>query len=78
MIANIRKTISPSTLEVQEPLPLQGVEIQGVEFKDRTRTSAEAAAPIGCHIVQIVKSLVFRGRVFGKTFTRLDQWFESR
>jgi prolyl-tRNA editing enzyme YbaK/EbsC (Cys-tRNA(Pro) deacylase) len=66
MIANNRKNISPSIQKVQETLLSLGVEIKIVEFQDSTRTSAEAAARIGCHIGQIVKSLVFRGRVSGK------------
>jgi prolyl-tRNA editing enzyme YbaK/EbsC (Cys-tRNA(Pro) deacylase) len=31
------------------------------EFPESTRTSAEAAAAIGCRVAQIAKSLVFRG-----------------
>ena len=36
------------------------------EFPDSTRTSAEAAAAIGCAVEQIAKSLVFRGAQSGQ------------
>lgn len=36
------------------------------EFPESTRTSAEAAAAIGCTVGQIAKSLVFRGAESGK------------
>lgn len=39
-----------------------GLSLQVVELPQTTRTSAEAAAAIGCRVEQIAKSLVFRGR----------------
>ncbi len=36
-------------------------EPQVVEFEQPTRTSAEAAAAIGCSVAEIAKSVVFRG-----------------
>jgi len=37
-----------------------------VEFEQPTRTSAEAAAAIGCEVAEIAKSIVFRGRESGQ------------
>ena len=39
--------------------------MQVVEFEQPTRTSAEAAAAIGCSVAEIAKSVVFRGRESG-------------
>jgi prolyl-tRNA editing enzyme YbaK/EbsC (Cys-tRNA(Pro) deacylase) len=39
---------------------LLGPDFEVVEFDASTRTSAEAAAAIGCDVAQIAKSLVFR------------------
>lgn len=36
------------------------IEAQIVEFPQGTRTAADAAAAIGCHVAQIAKSVVFR------------------
>jgi prolyl-tRNA editing enzyme YbaK/EbsC (Cys-tRNA(Pro) deacylase) len=38
-----------------------GLAIEVVEMPDQTRTAEEAARACGCHVAQIVKSLVFRG-----------------
>jgi prolyl-tRNA editing enzyme YbaK/EbsC (Cys-tRNA(Pro) deacylase) len=51
---------------VQEALAAQGFAFEVREFPDSTRTSAEAAAAIGCSVAQIAKSLVFRGAQSGK------------
>jgi prolyl-tRNA editing enzyme YbaK/EbsC (Cys-tRNA(Pro) deacylase) len=61
-----KKTIGPSALKVQEVLRILGFDCKVIEFQDSTRTSAEAAARVGCQIGQIVKSLIFRGQVSGK------------
>src|SRR5262245_62224805 len=37
-----------------------GVDTQVVDFEQPTRTSAEAAAAIGCSVAEIAKSIVFR------------------
>lgn len=39
---------------------------QVVEFEQPTRTSAEAAAAIGCTVAEIAKSVVFRGKQTGR------------
>lgn len=48
---------APSARRVQD---LLGPGFAVVEFAAGTRTSAEAAAAIGCEVAQIAKSLVFR------------------
>lgn len=53
----MRDAESPTALRVQE---LLGNEFRVVEFEESTRTSADAAAAIGCSVAQIAKSLVFR------------------
>ncbi|MHB0868396.1 MAG: YbaK/EbsC family protein [Chloroflexota bacterium] len=55
-------TLSPSAGRVQDALRRLGLSLQVVELPQTTRTSAEAAAAIGCRVEQIAKSLVFRGR----------------
>ena len=37
-----------------------------VEFEQPTRTSADAAAAIGCSVAEIAKSVVFRGQASGE------------
>ena len=58
--------LSPSAQKVQDALCALGFDCTVIEFQESTRTSAEAAARVGCEIGQIVKSLVFRGQVSGK------------
>jgi len=41
------------------------VDAQVVEFEQPTRTSADAAAAIGCTVAEIAKSVVFRGKASG-------------
>ena len=53
----------PTALRVAQLLRAAGVDIQVVEFEHPTRTSAEAAAAIGCSVAEIAKSIVFRGTV---------------
>jgi prolyl-tRNA editing enzyme YbaK/EbsC (Cys-tRNA(Pro) deacylase) len=54
--------LSPSAQRVQNALDAFGVELQVVEMLNSTRTSAEAAAAVGCTVGQIAKSLIFRGK----------------
>jgi len=58
--------LKASARRVQEALAAQGFAFEVREFPDSTRTSAEAAAAIGCSVAQIAKSLVFRGAQSGK------------
>jgi len=55
----------PTALRTAQLLRDAGVEAQIVEFEQPTRTSAEAAAAIGCSVAEIAKSIVFRGRTSG-------------
>lgn len=50
----------PSALRTQQHLADAGYAIKVVEFEQATRTSAEAAAAIGCSVAEIAKSVVFR------------------
>jgi prolyl-tRNA editing enzyme YbaK/EbsC (Cys-tRNA(Pro) deacylase) len=61
-----KKTFNPSVQKVQDALRTLGFDCKVTEFQDSTRTSADAAARIGCQIGQIVKSLIFRGQASGK------------
>jgi len=52
--------LKPSAQRVQDVLNSLGFANQVVELPDSTRTSAEAAAAIGCEVNQIAKSLIFQ------------------
>jgi prolyl-tRNA editing enzyme YbaK/EbsC (Cys-tRNA(Pro) deacylase) len=54
-------TLKPSAQRVQDALTVLGFPNRVFELDASTRTSAEAAAAVGCDIGQIAKSLVFRG-----------------
>jgi prolyl-tRNA editing enzyme YbaK/EbsC (Cys-tRNA(Pro) deacylase) len=51
---------SPSLARVQEALRAAGLSNEVRELPDSTRSSAEAAAALGCSVAQIAKSVVFR------------------
>jgi prolyl-tRNA editing enzyme YbaK/EbsC (Cys-tRNA(Pro) deacylase) len=51
---------------VRQTLAALGVETEIKEFSASTRTSADAAAAIGCSVAQIAKSLVFRAKPSGR------------
>ncbi len=51
-----------SVARVREALAKSGLAAEIKEFDASTRTSAEAAAAIGCDVAQIAKSLVFRAK----------------
>lgn len=52
----------PTALRIQQLLAEAGVPSGVVEFEQPTRTSAEAAAAIGCSVAEIAKSVVFRAK----------------
>ena len=54
------KPLSASAQRVQDALAAAGVVTTIVEYDVAARTSAEAAAVLGCTVAQIAKSLVFR------------------
>jgi len=51
---------------VRHALAQLGVEAEIRSFDASTRTSADAAAAIGCQVAQIAKSLVFRAKPSGR------------
>lgn len=56
----------PTTRRTQALLHDAGIDTQVVEFDQSTRTSAEAAAAIGCSVAEIAKSIVFRAKQSGQ------------
>jgi len=54
--------LKDSARRVREALAARGFDFQIREFPASTRTSAEAAAAIGCTVAQIAKSLIFRAK----------------
>jgi prolyl-tRNA editing enzyme YbaK/EbsC (Cys-tRNA(Pro) deacylase)/protein tyrosine phosphatase (PTP) superfamily phosphohydrolase (DUF442 family) len=58
--------LSASAQRVQNALAALGFTLAVVELPQSTRTSAEAAAAVGCSVGQIVKSLIFRGAQSGR------------
>lgn len=52
--------LSPSARRVQDALAAAGLAARIVEYDVPARTSAEAAAVLGCTVGQIAKSLVFK------------------
>ncbi|MCC7046098.1 MAG: YbaK/EbsC family protein [Alphaproteobacteria bacterium] len=54
--------LSPSAQKVQDALAVLGFACAVIEHEASTRTSAEAAAAVGCTVAQIAKSLIFRTR----------------
>jgi prolyl-tRNA editing enzyme YbaK/EbsC (Cys-tRNA(Pro) deacylase) len=52
--------LPPSSQRVNEALVARGLETTIVYLERAARTSAEAAAAVGCRVDQIAKSLVFR------------------
>lgn len=59
-------TLKPSAQKVQDALRARGFRNEVIEFAASTRTSAEAAAAVGCTVEQIAKSLVFVGKSSGQ------------
>jgi Cys-tRNA(Pro) deacylase len=55
----------PTALRISQLVREAGVDSQVVEFEQTTRTSAEAAAAVGCEVAQIAKTIVFRGKTSG-------------
>jgi prolyl-tRNA editing enzyme YbaK/EbsC (Cys-tRNA(Pro) deacylase) len=59
--------VSKDSVErVRQALAELGLQTEIREFSASTRTSADAAAAIGCSVAQIAKSLVFRARPSGR------------
>ena len=58
--------LSRSAKRIQDALNALGAKLEVVELPASTRTSAEAAAAIGCSIKQIAKSIIFRSVATGR------------
>lgn len=58
--------LPPAAQRFQEALAAEGLDRSVQIMPATTRTSAEAAAAIGCEVGQIAKSLIFRGKQSGK------------
>lgn len=58
--------LSRSAQRVQDALTSQGLSCRVQERTESTRSAEEAARVVGCDVGQIVKSLLFRGKVSGK------------
>jgi Cys-tRNA(Pro) deacylase len=56
----------PTALRTAQLLREAGIDTHVVEFEQTTRTSADAAAAIGCSVAEIAKSIVFRGKESGQ------------
>lgn len=56
-------TLGSSVQKVQDVLRSLGFSGEVVVFAESTRTAAEAAQAVGCEVGQIVKSLVFKGKL---------------
>ena len=54
--------IGGSVARVRDTLARLGLAAEVKEFDASTRTSADAAAAIGCEVAQIAKSVIFRAR----------------
>jgi prolyl-tRNA editing enzyme YbaK/EbsC (Cys-tRNA(Pro) deacylase) len=59
-------TLSPSARKVQDALDALGMPGRVIEMDRTTRSSADAAAAVGCTVGQIVKSLVFKAETSGQ------------
>ena len=58
--------LPPSAQKVQDALAALGLDLPVMELPASTRTSAEAAAAVGCAVGQIAKSILFRARNSGR------------
>jgi len=56
----------PNAMRTWQLLRDAGIDTRVVEFEQPTRTSADAAAAIGCSVAEIAKSIVFRGQKSGR------------
>jgi prolyl-tRNA editing enzyme YbaK/EbsC (Cys-tRNA(Pro) deacylase) len=62
----VKPASHPTALRTEQLLRVAGIDTRVVEFEQPTRTSAEAAAAIGCSVAEIAKSVVFRGAKSGQ------------
>lgn len=62
----MKPTTHPTAQRIQRLLEEAGIVSTVVEFEQPTRTSAEAAAAVGCTVAEIAKSVVFRAKTSGQ------------
>jgi prolyl-tRNA editing enzyme YbaK/EbsC (Cys-tRNA(Pro) deacylase) len=62
----MNQPLRPAVQRIQTLLAERGYDCRVVEFAETTRSSADAAAAIGCEVAQIAKSLVFRAKPSGR------------
>ena len=62
----MNQPLRPAAQRIQALLAEHGYACRVVEFAETTRSSADAAAAIGCEVAQIAKSLVFRAKPSGR------------
>lgn len=62
----MNKSLTKSAQSVQDTLNKKGIECLVIEISSSTRTANDAAIAIGCHISQIVKSLIFKTKQSNK------------
>ncbi len=60
--------MSKSLTRVKAALDAAGVPAKVLEMAQETRTAQQAADAAGCHLDQIVKSILFRGEPTGKLY----------
>jgi len=63
--------LKPAAQRVQDVLRAKGLEAEVRHMPASTRTAQDAADACGCHVGQIVKSLIFRGARSGKAYLLL-------
>ena len=61
-----QKPLSASAQKIDDALQALGYRFDIIEHAESTRTAQEAADRAGCELGQIVKSLIFKGKVSGK------------
>jgi len=66
IIRRMANTLSPSAQKIQDLIHSLGYNYTVIEHAESTRTAQEAADRAGCELGQIVKSLIFKGKVTGK------------
>lgn len=59
-------SLSPSAQKVQDQIKSLGFDYTVIEHDESTRTAQEAAERAGCELGQIVKSLIFKGKLTDK------------
>ena len=58
--------LSPTAQKIQDALHALGFDLTVIEHTESTRTAQEAADRVGVTLGQIVKSLIFRGKISSK------------